>query len=602
MLNDLVERLKSIDNPQEAIEIAPRIWWVGHYLPGDKFQCHCYLIEQGDQSVLVDPGSKLTFDHTLRKIEQVIPFDSIRYFLCQHQDPDITGAMPVIDEMISRDDAVLVTHWRTQMLLKHYGLKLPFWLVDENGWELALEDRTLGFTLTPYAHFPGAFVTLDESSRVLFSSDLFGGFTEEFSLLARDESYFEAMRPFHEHYMPSKEVLGYAMSEIEALNPCLIAPQHGSLIPKSLIQSMISGLMNLDCGLYLLARGDTNIRKLSRLNQALRDITQTMLLSREFREIADRLAVIIRRDLPVQSLEYFALFGDDHILDFSAETRYRGVEVPRTAETTQLLGLDRPEWVQWVSLFNGVCGQVIDDSEFCLIQRNGHHRIVVPLFDPDIPRITAIAVIHLSEEIAVTAHLEQVIHRLTMPLQVAIEREVIYRELDRERQKLYERSIHDPLTGLFTRIYMQDAVQRLCEIQDREGSDPVAALLLDIDHFKQVNDTLGHNQGDEVLKQVAALVLQQIRGGDIAVRLGGEEFVIFMTAEEEAEARGFAERLRASIEATTFYASIKRLSVTVSIGTAIRHEGEPLEGVIERADRALYCAKHRGRNRVEHSV
>ena len=85
---------------QHAVEIANRVWWVGHYLPGDKFQCHVYLIENGNESVLIDPGSQLTFDGTLRKIEEVMPFSQIRYFICHHQDPDIAGAMSLVEQKI----------------------------------------------------------------------------------------------------------------------------------------------------------------------------------------------------------------------------------------------------------------------------------------------------------------------------------------------------------------------------------------------------------------------------------------------------------------------------------------------------------------------
>ncbi|WP_295588309.1 hypothetical protein [uncultured Lamprocystis sp.] len=71
---------------QHAVQIAPRVWWVGHVLDDDVFQCHVYLLEQGDQSVLFDPGSRLTFAGTMRKVEEVIPFTNIRYFVCHHQD------------------------------------------------------------------------------------------------------------------------------------------------------------------------------------------------------------------------------------------------------------------------------------------------------------------------------------------------------------------------------------------------------------------------------------------------------------------------------------------------------------------------------------
>ncbi len=133
---------------------------------------------------------------------------------------------------------------------------------------------------------------------MLFSSDIFGGLTPEFSLVARDESYFEAMRPFHEHYMPSRDILGYALRAIERHPVRMIAPQHGSIIPEHLVGSMIDKLKTLECGLYLIARGDTDIQRLSQLNQTLRDITQTMLVYRDFRDIAGSLLDITRRVLP----------------------------------------------------------------------------------------------------------------------------------------------------------------------------------------------------------------------------------------------------------------------------------------------------------------
>ena len=198
-------------NGDETIEIAPRVWWVGAPLAGDPFQCHCYLVEQGDQSVFIDPGSRLTWPKTLEKIRSIMDPGQIRYLVCHHQDPDITACLPELRTVIDRDDLTIVTHWRTQALLKHYGLSVQYYLVDEHDWKLPLQDRTLEFVFTPYAHFPGAFCTYDPESTILFSSDLFGGFTSEFSLLAEDETYFEAMQPFHEHYMPSRDILDYAL-------------------------------------------------------------------------------------------------------------------------------------------------------------------------------------------------------------------------------------------------------------------------------------------------------------------------------------------------------------------------------------------------------
>lgn len=573
-----------------AIRIADRVWWVGHRQDDDPFQCHVYLIEQGDQSVLLDPGSQLTFRHTLRKIEEIIPFSHIRYFVCHHPDPDITGSLPLIDQMISRNNAVLVTHWRNQMLIKHYGLsRLPFWLVEKHDWKLPLDDRCLEFIFTPYAHFPGAICTFDPHSQVLFSSDLFGGLTPEFSLVAQDERYFEAMRPFHEHYMPSRDILGYALRAIERHPIRLIAPQHGSIIPEHLIGFMIDRLKTLDCGLYLIAHGDTDIQRLSQINQTLCDITQIMLIHRDFRDIVRNLLEITQRLLPATSLEFYARLDGQRVLRLAPENRYSGIEAEPPPPVAEILDLDHKQWNQL---------NAVGATEFMLVNNAGDLPILMlPLFAPDQGTAQAVAIIHLAEPTASTADLRQVIEQMSVPLQVAVKREVIYRQLDLERQRLYQQSIRDPLTSLFTRGYME-VVQRLCDMQDRSPGNRVALLMVDMDHFKTINDSYGHNQGDVVLRRMAAEILDTIRSSDIPVRMGGDELAIFVVGDAVAEVMVFAERLRARIAALRFPAPMKDQNVTVSIGVAIRQIQESLPDLIQRADMALYDAKNSGRNRV----
>lgn len=574
-----------------AVQVAERIWWVGHRQENDLFQCHVYLIEQGEQSVLLDPGSVLTFRHTLRKIEEIVPFSHVRYFVCHHQDPDITGVLPLIDQMVSRDDAVLVTHWRTQTLIKHYGLShLPFWLVDAHDWKLSLADRCLEFVFTPYAHFPGAICTFDPVSRILFSSDLFGGLTPEFALVAQDERYFEAIRPFHEHYMPSRDILGYALRAIERHPVRLIAPQHGSIIPEHLVSFMIDQLKTLECGLYLIARGNTDVQRLSQINQTLRDITETLLVYRDFRDIANKLLEITQRVLPAISLEFHARLDEGQVLHLSPTSRYRGIEAEPPPAVARILDLDRKQW----SALN-----VAGAAAFMLANNaDGSSNLMLPLFSPSHGTAQAVAILHLAEPVTSTEEVRQVIEQMSVPLQVTVEREVIYRQLDLERQRIYERSIRDPLTGLFTRIYMQEVVQRLCDIQDRNPNHRVALLMLDIDHFKPINDVHGHNQGDVVLRRVAAEVLAVVRSSDIPVRLGGEEFAIFLAGDAVAEAATVAERLRGRVAQLRFAAPMENQTVTASFGVAIRQLREALLDLIQRADLALYEAKHGGRNRV----
>jgi len=590
--------MPNLNDYNHAIQLAERVWWVGHVQENDVFQCHVYLIEQGEQSVLIDPGSCLTFEHTLRKIEEVIPFASIRYFICQHPDPDIAAAMPFIDRLVSRDDAVLVTHWRSQMLLKHYDLRMPFWLIDRHDWTLPLEDRALRFVFTPYAHFPGAFCTYDVASQILFSSDLFGGQSEQFALVAEDEGYFEAMRPFHEHYMPSRDILGYALTQIKAQPLRMIAPQHGAVIPSRLIPFMLDKLKQLDCGLYLLARNDTDICRLSRLNQSLRDITETLILYRDFRDIADRLLSIVQRSLPARFMEFYARSVEGKVLHLSPETWYVGVEVEPPENIRCILGAAPLQWRRLHEQEPWALSHELHGGGCCLSRLpDGRQLLTIPLVAPSEGLIVAVVLIHLSEPVHFTEDLEQIVEQIGMPLEVAIERELIYRTLDLERQRTYDRLVRDPLTHLFTRAYMLDVVQRLCEMQDRDPRSAVGAAMIDIDHFKRINDTFGHGTGDEVLRLVASELLSISRATDVPVRYGGEEFIVFGIVTDSGMA-SFAERLRQRIEAMTYPTDRGDQRLTISVGVSRRKPREPLAQFIQRVDALLYRAKNGGRNRV----
>ncbi|MCW9032833.1 MAG: diguanylate cyclase [Alphaproteobacteria bacterium] len=581
-------------DPENAIEIADGVWWVGHYLEGDPFQCHVYLIEHGDQSILFDPGSKLTFNHTLRKIEQVTSFSNIRYFVCQHQDPDITGAMQIIDKMISRDDAVLVTHWRAMVLLRHYDLKIPFWLVNENDWKLDIGGRKLSFTFTPYAHFPGAFCSFDEQTRTLFSSDLFGGFTEGFSLVAKDESYFESLRPFHEHYMPSRDILAFAINELQQHDIKIIAPQHGSIIPDHLVNFMMENLKSLDCGLFLLASETSDIFSISKMNKILQEITQTMVLYRDFKDIVDALVKIIQQILPAESLEFYAQteIHEEDVLHLAPETRYRGIFTPAPKFLDDLIGVDKSKYdKEQAKHYVKITGA-----------EDKLPRLVIPLFNQEQQTAKNIVIIKLERDITMTRDIEQMIEQTTIPLQVAVERESIYRFLEMERQKHYERSIRDSLTGLFTRYYMNETLQRQFEIHDREGEPEIALAMFDIDHFKKVNDTFGHNVGDLVLTSIAAIIRNSSRGGDIPVRLGGEEFALFIIGKSATDIAAIAERTRVIVERTVFAKLGDQKSVTISGGIGTRVKKETLESFFKRVDQALYEAKNSGRNRICEAV
>ena len=167
--------------------------------------------------------------------------------------------------------------------------------------------------------------------------------------------------------------------------------------------------------------------------------------------------------------------------------------------------------------------------------------------------------------------------------------------------QLYEASVRDGLTGMFNRRHLADRLSQEIAYAVRHGTG-VCALLLDIDHFKQVNDTHGHLAGDEVLRRVAALVGEQIRREDLLARYGGEEFVLVIREVPLASARLLAERVRVAVERMEVPYEHKTLRLTVSIGVAslasCGADRTPTR-LLGLADEALYRAKETGRNRVE---
>ena len=571
-----------------AVEIGERIWWVGHHLEGDPFQCHAYLVEHGTESVLIDPGGLLTFPHTLDKIEEVLPFDRIRWFVCQHQDPDIAASLPDIDRMVSRDDAAIVTHWRAAALLAHYALRLPFWLVDEHGWQIDLGGRVLRFVLTPYLHFPGAFVTFDDDTGILFTSDLFGGFTDEWSLVARDESYFEAIRPFHEHYMPSSEILASGLRRLDPLPIRMIAPQHGSLVPERLVAPIVQRLSEIDCGLYLMVDQDTDVRRLSQMNETLRRVLSQLMFSLDFEEIASGLLEVIRQVLPVASLEFYALDGDGSAVHFEPTTRYRGTPGRLPEAWGALRGLTRPADAQHFPIERTQPGP----------SDTGGGELVVPLFSPSTENVEGLAVIRLEEPVALSETMTVAFAQSSAPLLIAIEREQLLRSSELRRQELYLLATHDPLTGLHSRVYLLEATDRLFALDDRMDETQLSVTMLDIDRFKRVNDTYGHAAGDEVLRRSAAVLRDSTRGADVAVRFGGEEFLLLQMTPSKDEAREAVERVRAGIAALELEGALAAERVTASAGLAMRDRGESFEEILVRADRALYEAKAAGRDRL----
>jgi diguanylate cyclase len=170
-----------------------------------------------------------------------------------------------------------------------------------------------------------------------------------------------------------------------------------------------------------------------------------------------------------------------------------------------------------------------------------------------------------------------------------------YREhLEEQRQK----ALIDPLTGLPNRAAWSERLDHEVARWQQHGNTLLLAML-DLDHFKRINDNYGHLAGDKVLKIIAGVLCKRLRGSDFIARFGGEEFVLLVPDTTLAAGAKLAETLRAAIEACPFHFKGERVTITVSMGMTAFKPGERSEWVLKRADQALYRAKNAGRNRVE---
>lgn len=553
--------------PFNAVELAPRVWWVGATVTAAPTACHVYLIEQGDHSVLIDPGGALGAEQIVRNVDSIIGLQSVRWLVCSQPDADLVGAIPKLVEQGLHPEATIVTHGRIESHLVHCGVELGFWRVEEHFWRLSLDDRTLQFVLTPYLHFAGSFATFDEVSGTLFSSELFGAQPPGSALHVTSLAYLDSLRTFHECYMPSRDILGHSLQQIRSLALQRIAPRRGSIIPLNLIEPILEMLEHLECGIFLLARDDPSLALLLSANRTVHEVINTLVREQQFSVVAAYLAGLASQTL---GAEYFELWAGSEgaLFQFDESDGYAGHPADPPSDVAAVLsGGAAPTGV----------------------------RLILPLNSPISQRIGGAMVWGFRERKILNKSTMSVLIQIIGLVEVGLEREVLHRSTDLERAAWHTQAIHDPLTGLYNRVSLEDAFLRLASFDDRNATPQIAALMIDIDHFKRVNDSWGHATGDLVIQWVAQSITSSVRPSDIAFRFGGEEFLVLLSNVDVATARRAAERVRLRVAAT----SEELPDVAVSVGIALRRVGEARTTLIERADEALYLAKRNGRDRVE---
>ena len=203
----------------------------------------------------------------------------------------------------------------------------------------------------------------------------------------------------------------------------------------------------------------------------------------------------------------------------------------------------------------------------------------------------------IEEVILDTRKVEQSSAELTQQLEKAKQEG---NELRRKLEEAEREATRDVLTGLYNRKYFNKAIQALQDHYREEGA-PFSVIMMDIDHFKKINDTFGHKVGDSVLEFIGQTMTGSVKGRDVPARYGGEEFIVLLPATPSEGACKLAESLREQISSKTLKITKTQTTigvVTVSCGVAEVREDDTVDTVVDRADKALYLAKRSGRNKV----
>jgi len=243
----LAEQDREAGDPYGVYDLGDGIYWVGFADWKAGFSNNPYLLTDGDEAVLIDPGSLLHYHVVAKKVARIVRPEQITTIIVQHQDPDLCASIPKFEALIGHPVRVLA-HPRAALFVPYYGFTSKVIGVT-GGQTVELLGRPFQFFGTPYVHFAGAIVTWDSTTGTLFASDVFAALTSDWRLFA-DEGYVEATRAFAEPYVGSKEAWQSALKLVRSLRPKIICPQHGSIIDRN-IDEYLDALEQFSIGTML---------------------------------------------------------------------------------------------------------------------------------------------------------------------------------------------------------------------------------------------------------------------------------------------------------------------------------------------------------------
>jgi diguanylate cyclase (GGDEF)-like protein len=347
--------------------------------------------------------------------------------------------------------------------------------------------------------------------------------------------------------MPSRELLSAGLARIRSRWPRIerIAPQHGHIIAASIVDEVFSALGAMDCGVYCLADADVDLKRLLRIAEARRRLSEALLHQSSPLGMVRAMGTILESS------------GQPGACALS-------VNMPIDGWTTWTSFEDHPERREPPADWHHICLLGYPAMVLALKGEGVQHQ-----FDPDLERMLR----DFAE--SMRPWVDHLLEDQRQALEVAA---------------LNVAALSDPLTGLANRRALAEA----------KLPASYSLIELDLDHFKLVNDSFGHDAGDRVLKQVARVLKESVREQDQTFRLGGEEFLVLLPEADQATALMVAERIRCSMRQLDAMGAGPEGEVTVSLGVSSKSAllTADFSEVMELADQALYAAKGAGRDRV----
>jgi diguanylate cyclase (GGDEF)-like protein len=488
-------------------EIAPGVYRLGTE-ENTVAQLHCngYLLQTEAGAVVFDPGSVLDYPATSEQIRGILGSNpSIRYVVLHHQDPDVCSGLPRLEKDFGQFE--IAAHWRTMNIVRHYGITSRFILVNEKDFRLPGVEG-IRFVPAPYLHFPGAVMTYDEGRQILFSGDLFGAFSRDWTLYAGSE-YDEAMKFYHEHYMPGNEYLRPVMETLLDLDIKLICPQHGSVIDSN-IRDYIALLRDLECG---------------------------TLGSKPKKSLADAGGYIgvINRIIE----RYVSVEGREEVARVLEGTHY-AVDM----ESGKLLGIPP-----------GTGDEILEDFFLILYAHGGsrwisliepYMRTLAQEYPVSIPSVFYSATVKEQMEKELLIQENKRLQRLNTNL---------FNNLNRTSQGM----TRDQLTGLYNEEFF---IQYIRNIFSSDKFQEIAVLFVGVDELVEINKSYGEQEGDRVIRGVAEILDRYRRGNHLVFRIAGPNFVYLYPEGSLHKVLDFSEDLRLAVHRSALFVE----EVTVSVG------------------------------------